>query len=328
MRDIATRTPVAVFGIVLGIAGLGGAWRAAHTVWGLPTAIGEAIMAIASVVWLALMILYGTKWWFTRETAAAECRHPIQSCFVAFVPMATMLIAVSARPYAEEAAFCLFLLGAGSSLMFAIYHAGQLSTGGRDPAAVTPALVLPVVGFCYVSAIGAGAFGNLGLGQILFGAGLLAWLPIEAAVRFRLYKAAEMPPPLRPTLGILLAPPAVGAVAFLSTSVGPPDRIGAFLIGYALLQVLLLIRLLPWIAKQPFAASWWAFGFGIDALAIAPLLFIQQGGTGPLVSLAPVLFVFANLAIGALAVGTLVLMAQGRFLPARPTTLITYPPGL
>jgi tellurite resistance protein len=135
-------------------------------------------------------------------------------------------------------------------------------------------------------------------------------------VRFRLYAAAEMSPPLRPTMGILTAPPAVGAVAFLSSSVGPPDRIAEFLIAYALLQLLLLVRLLPWIAKQPFAASWWAFGFGIDAVGIAPLLLIQHGGTGPVVTVAPILFVFANLAIGALAVGTLVLIAQGRFLPA------------
>lgn len=315
MRDVAERTPVAAFGIVLGVAGLGGAWRIAHAVWDLPAVVGETILGVAAAIWLILLVLYGTKWCFLRPVALAELRHPVQSCFVAFVPMATMLIAIAARPYAEQVALALFLLGSASSGAFGVFHVGLLSKGGREPTAVTPALVLPSVGFCYVSAIGAGVFGYPGWGQVLFGAGVLAWLPLEAAIRFRLYATPEVPPPLRPTLGILIAPPTVGAVAYLSASAGPPDHVAEYLIGYGLLQVLLLLRLLPWIATQRFAASWWAFGFGIDALATAPLIHIQHGGGGPLAVLAPILFVFANLAIGALAVGSLMLLLQSRFNP-------------
>ena len=322
MRNIAAHIPVASFSIVLGVAGLGLAWRLAHEVWGQPAAIGEVILGLAAAIWILLLVLYGIKWWSARPAAWAEFKHPVQSCFVAFVPMTTMLIAVAARPYAEQPAFWLFLAGSAASAGFAVCHSGQLSKGGRDPASVTPALVLPVVGFCYVSAIGAGAFGFFGWGQILFGAGFLTWLPIEAAVRFRLFAGPEMPPTLRPSMGIFLAPPTVGAVAYISTSVGPPDRIVLYLIGYGLLQVLLLLRLLPWIARQGFAASWWAFGFGIDALATAPLMHIQHGGSGPLATLAPVLFIVANAAIGALTIGTLVLIAQGRFPPATDPTII------
>jgi tellurite resistance protein len=315
MKDIAERTPVASFGTVLGIAGLGSAWRLAHLVWGLPAAIGEAILGLAATVWIVLLVLYGTKWRHARPAALAEFRHPVQSCFVAFVPMATMLIALAAQPYAGTAALCLFLAAAACSGAYAVHHAGHLSRGGRDPAGVTPALVLPVVGFCFITAIGAGAFGFHAWGQIAWGAGLIAWFPIEAAVRFRLFAVPALPPPLRPTMGILLAPTAVGAVAYLSVSVGPPDRIAEYMVGYGLLQAALLLRLLPWIGTQPFAAPWWAFGFGIEALAIAPLLFIQHGGGGPLAMLAPILFVLANLVIGALLVGSLVLLLQGRFLP-------------
>ncbi len=55
---------------------------------------------------------------------------------------------------------------------------------------------------------------------------------------------------------------------------------------------------------------------GTAALSVAPLRFIQRGGTGPLLTLAPVLFVVANVVIGSLAAGTLVLLFQGRLLPA------------
>ncbi len=315
MKDVVARAPVGLFGIVMGLAGLGTAWRTAHAVWGLPAAIGEVILGLAASVWLILLALYAMKWLSNRSAALAEFRHPVQSCIVAFVPMATMLIAIAARPYAASAALGLFVVGSAASLALAVCHTASLSKGARDPDAVTPALVLPVVGFCYVSAIAAGAFGYVGSGQILFGAGFLAWLPIEAAIRFRLFARPELPPLLRPTMGILLAPPSVGAVAYLSTAPGPPDRTVVYLIGYGLLQMLLLARLLPWIAQLGFSASWWAFSFGIDALATAPMLYIQHGGGGPLAALAPILFVFANLAIGALSIGTTALLVQGRLIP-------------
>jgi len=43
--------PAAFFGIVLGLAGLGGAWRTAHQVWNLPAVVGEVLMAMAAIVW-------------------------------------------------------------------------------------------------------------------------------------------------------------------------------------------------------------------------------------------------------------------------------------
>ena len=159
MKDVVARAPVGLFGIVMGLAGLGTAWRTAHAVWGLPAAIGEVILGLAASVWLILLALYAMKWLSNRSAALAEFRHPVQSCIVAFVPMATMLIAIAARPYAASAALGLFVVGSAASLALAVCHTASLSKGARDPDAVTPALVLPVVGFCYVSAIAAGAFG-------------------------------------------------------------------------------------------------------------------------------------------------------------------------
>jgi len=61
----------------------------------------------------------------------------------------------------------------------------------------------------------------------------------------RLYTVASMPAPLRPTLGIQLAPPTVGGVAYLSVTTGTPDMLAHAMLGYGLLQALLLLRLLP-----------------------------------------------------------------------------------
>jgi tellurite resistance protein len=83
-------------------------------------------------------------------------------------------------------------------------------------------------------------------------------------------------------------------------------------IGYGILQALILLRLLPWIMKEPFSPAYWAVTFGATALAAAPLRLIDRGDTGPIATLAPILFIAANLVVGAVAVGTIWLLASGR----------------
>jgi len=85
--------------------------------------------------------------------------------------------------------------------------------------------------------------------------------------------------------------------------------------GYGLVQLLLMIRLFPWIAKQPFAPSYWAFSFGITALSGSALTMTLRGLTGAIAELAPVMFVFTNLVMAVLIIGTVVRWGQNKLLP-------------
>jgi tellurite resistance protein len=131
----------------------------------------------------------------------------------------------------------------------------------------------------------------------------------------RLLTAPTLAEPLRPTLGIQLAPPAVGSVAYLGVTQGAPDMLVHAMLGYAILQALLLLRLLPWIAKQPLAASYWAFTFGITALSTAASKMVGRGDIGAVDVLAPILFVVANIVVLVVAIGTIVLLLRGKLLP-------------
>jgi hypothetical protein len=74
-------------------------------------------------------------------------------------------------------------------------------------------------------------------------------------------------------------------------------------------------RLIPWIVRQPFAPSYWAFTFGLSALAISFLRFVERGASGPISLAAPYVSIAVNLAIGGIAAGTLWLLLRGRLLP-------------
>src|SRR5258706_4535943 len=271
--------PVSFFGIVLGLAGLGGAWRAAARVWQLPSVVGEALMLAAGIVWAVMLALYAAKWIYARTAALQELEHPVQCCFVGLIGVATMLISIAVLPYARLAAQIGCGIGATFNMAFAVWRTGILWRGDRDPATTTPVLYLPAVGGAFVTATAAAALGYQDWGQLAFGAGFFSWLAIESVLLHRLYTAPGLPAPLRPTLGIQLAPPAVGGVAYLAVTAGAPGELAYAMLGYALLQALLLLRLLPWIRQQPFAASYWALTFGATALAAVPLDLMERGAT-------------------------------------------------
>src|SRR4051794_26426516 len=69
--------PAAFFGMALGILGLGGTWRVAHRVWGLPANVGESLMLLGTLVWATLIVLFAMKWVLEREEARREAGDPI-----------------------------------------------------------------------------------------------------------------------------------------------------------------------------------------------------------------------------------------------------------
>jgi tellurite resistance protein len=307
--------PASAFGVVLGLAGLGGAWRAAHQVWAYPEAVGEALMLAAAVVWFVVLVLYGLKWMWIVHEARAEVLHPIQCCFVGLIGVSTMLVAGGALPYSRLAAEILFGVGAAWTILFAVWRIGGLWQGGRDVAATTPVLYLPTVAGSFVLATVGSALGLAVVAQIAFGAGLLGWLAIDSVLWHRFYVGPQMPPALRPTMGIQMAPPVVGLLAYLSVTTGIPDLWAHAFLGYAILMALVLLRLLPWVMQQPFSLSYWAFSFGVASLAGAPARMVARGDAGAVVEMAPYLFAAGNVVIAFLVLGTLRLAIKGQLLP-------------
>lgn len=302
--------PASFFGIVLGLSGLANAWRVGARIWQLPAVVGEALTFVSIAVWLLLIVLFLLKWVMAREEALKEVINPVQCCFIGLVGVATMLVAGGVLPYSRIGAETIFLVGAAYTLAFSVWRTGGLWQGERDIATTTAVLYLPSVAGSFVTAIVGSALGFPQWGQLFFGAGFFAWLAIESALLHRLLTGPALSPPLRPTLGIQLAPPAVGALAYISVMQGPADILVHAMIGYGLLQTLIMVRLLPWITKEGFSPAYWAFTFGATALATGPMRLIEHGETGPVAQLAPILFVAANIVVILVAVATIRLIVS------------------
>lgn len=268
-------------------------------VWGLSAAVGEGLFALGGAAWLLLAGLYALKWLIAPEQAAAEAEDAVQCCFIGLAGVATLLIAQGSLPYARPVAVALFIAGATFTLGFGLWRTGMLWRGGRAVGSTTPILYLPLVAGGFVTGTTAAALGWRTAGQLAFGAALFSWLAIESVLLHRLYTGEPLPPALRPTLGIQLAPPAVGAVSCLAVSPGVPGMAATALVGYASLQALLLVRMAWWIAEAPFAASYWAFTFGATALAAAATKVSASASDGAISIIAATSFVVANLLVSA-----------------------------
>ena len=178
-------------------------------------------------------------------------------------------------------------------------------------AATTPVIYLPTVATNFVSATALGMLGLHDYAVLFFGAGLLSWFSLEAAILGRLRTEAAIAPQVRGIVGIQLAPAFVGCGAYFAVNGGVIDLFALALMGYGCLQFLLLLRLLGWFAEGGFSMSWWGFSFGLAAMCGCGLHLLAAG---KMVWLGAALALSGSAGVALLLAGTLYLVWQGRFL--------------
>lgn len=304
------RVPVSYFGMVLGLEGLAGSWRVAHRALGAPVVVGEGLFALAAAVWIAITALYVAKWIWHFGDALTECADPLRGSFIGLGGVSTLLLAQGLLPYSREGAIVLFFAGGAFSLGFGVWRSGPLWQGGRPVEVTTPILYLPIVASGFVIAATAGALGWQAWAALAFGGAFFSWLALESVVLHRLLEAATLPPEVRPVLGILLAPPAVGALAALAGGANPAGPLVLAMAGYALLQAMLLLRMWRWIAELPFAPSYWAITFGATALPSTMMRLSLASPAGELAGLGLVLFIASNFLVAVIAFKTIALLLR------------------
>jgi tellurite resistance protein TehA-like permease len=187
LSEIVGNMPVSYFGIVLGLAGLGNAWRGAEQAWRLPKFVADWIYLVAGLVCAALVVLFVLKALLAPDKLAAEAAHPVQCCFIGLAGVATMLIAGGLVPHERTSASVLFGIGFAYTLCFAVWRTGVLWQGERDPETTTAVLYLPTVAGSFVSASVASSLGYSDWGQLAFGAGMFSWLALESVLLHRAF---------------------------------------------------------------------------------------------------------------------------------------------
>ena len=304
------------FAIPLGLMGLASAWQRLVP---LGITIGNPLsfylFATALGLFVLLLLLWLAK--LARHTAIVrqEWQHPVQGALLALLPLSVLLAVAMVAPIApgQDAIWLPVTLAAlVMQGLLAWRVVARLSSGQMPTELVTPALYLPTVAGGFVGAMTMNALGQPGWAALLIGMGVGAWALLEMRILKRLF-AGPLPPPLRPTLGMEIAPAAVGSLAVATLWPALPAEVLVVCLGVASAPVLAVLTRWRYWTAVPFSAGFWSFSFPLAAMASATVEAVRRGGWPPQVALAAVAIV--SLVIAFLAARTLVLLARGRLLP-------------
>lgn len=121
-----TRAPLpASFSAWFWASGLGQAWRIAARLWGMPALIGEGVLLLAGLVWLALLVSYVRQAVQHPAIARNEFLHPVQGSTPFLLAISTLLIVLAVEPYSRPLAWTLALAGISWHLAFSLWHTGS-----------------------------------------------------------------------------------------------------------------------------------------------------------------------------------------------------------
>lgn len=263
--------PIGVFAVVMGIGGTSLAWRRAVPALHAPRLAADALAWTALVVFVLIAVAYLSKVVLHPAAVRAEWRHPVALAFAPTSSIAMLLLATAFLDTAPTLSAVLWWPGAAAQLVLTLDILRVWISDQRfRPQHVHPAWFIPVVGNLVVPLAGV-HHAPLDVSWFFFGVGLVYWLALLGVVLNRLFVGGELPSALAPTLAILIAPPAVGALSWRLLGGSSGDPFGKVLIAVAVFQALLLLTQVRQLLRVPFALTTWALSFPLAGLATALL---------------------------------------------------------
>lgn len=268
---------VGFYGAVMGLAGLGLAARAAAPVFPgvfrAPAYFTEPWGAAALIALLLVVPTYIVKLLKYPEAVREDFTNPSLLGFCGGLPVGMTLVAGSIGPYLPQVASALWWTGCLLLVALQVWGVYRLLMGGIDFARMNAGWFILLVGGIVVPGPGI-ALGHDEASRFFFGVSAPV-APVLAAVL--LYRAAfvtPLPEPLRPSWFILLVPPCLIYANGLALFPAFQPLENLYFLALVLAGALLVYArgFLRW----PFAPSWWAFTFPLDALAYAALRYAQE----------------------------------------------------
>lgn len=312
----ARHLPVSLFGSVMSVAGLALAWRLASKYYGADIAVANAIGMLALLLFGVMSLSYLAKLLRYPELVRQEFAHPVIGSFFGTVGISILLLSSVIGSYSASAQLVVWSIGTAATLALSVIMISRLLNGSAAPASVVPAWLIAGVGSLDIVVTGGAlkAEWTHEINLLAAAVGGVSAIVFFVLIFSRLIHHEPLAAPMRPSKMILVAPFAVGFIAYVNL-VQQVDMFAALLFYFGLfLFVIVAWRLMT--QPAPFSPAWWAIGFPLAALANAALIYADAVGGVMLGLIAFLLLVLLTVAILGLALRTLYALGTGRFLTA------------
>lgn len=303
--------PISFFAVVMGLAGWTIAFQRAASLLGWSPVLGQVVLGVSVLAFITIAALYLTKFVRFPQAVIEELHHPIKMSFFPTISISLLLFSVAFLGSQPQVSRVLWFAGAVLHLGFTLYimslwiHHTTFNIQHSNPA-----WFIPVVGNIIVPIAGV-EYGLVEVSWFFFSIGLVFWVILFTIFMYRIIFHPPLAAKLVPTLFILLAPPAVGFIAYVKLmehggadgavvpfAIDPFARVLYYL---ALFISMMLLTQVRTFTRLQFFLSWWAYSFPVAAFTIASILMFHKTDLPFFSGLATLLLVLLSGIIGLLA---------------------------
>jgi tellurite resistance protein len=301
--------PISFFAMVMGLSGLTIAWEKAQHVFAVDLGINPWMAGATSLVFIVLAIIYATKLILHRQAVLGELRHPVKLNFFPTISISLLLLSIAFLPIEPAISRPLWLAGTTLHLLFTLYVVNVwIHHEHFEVHHMNPAWFIPAVGNVLVPVAGV-PLGFVDVSWFFFSIGMLFWGMLLTIIFYRVLFHNPIDERLMPTLFILIAPPAVGFIAY-TRLIGELDTFARVLYFSGLFLTLLLFTQIGRFARLQFFLSWWAYSFPLAAISIASMLMFELSGIGGYLWIGTGLLIILTAVVALLLVRTALAVRQ------------------
>lgn len=265
--------PVMMFAIVMGFAGLSIVLKKFSTVLYFPSIVAYIFSFISLGLFLIILFFYIKKIIVYKEEVKKEFNHPIRVNFFPAVSISLLLISILFRSDIILLSEISFYMGALLHILLTFYTIKFWINNNLEMQHSNPAWFIPIVGNIVVPIAGKG-FVSDSILYFFFSIGIFFWIVLFAIILNRIIFHKQFAPKFMPTLFILIAPPALGFIAYIKLT-SSLDFFAHMLYSLALFFTILVFVMYKNFINIKFFISWWAFTFPMAAVTLSTVLMYE-----------------------------------------------------
>ena len=266
--------PIMMYAIVMGMSGLTIMYQKASIWLGFPSIIGIVLMAVTTTIFCIISLIYLTKYFKYAPAVKKEFAHPVRINFFAAISISMLMLAIIYKEHYPTISAMFWYPATALHFYLTMHTIAFWINHNQELDHSNPAWFIPIVGNVLVPVAGVG-FASQGILMYFFSTGIFFWIILFSIVLNRIIFHHQLAGKFMPTLFILIAPPAVGLIAYFKMF-SVIDTFAMMLFNLALFFTLLIAFMYKNFLKIKFFISWWAFVFPLAAMAISSMLMYHQ----------------------------------------------------
>ncbi|MEN8204154.1 MAG: SLAC1 anion channel family protein [Bacteroidota bacterium] len=309
MKERLQFFPITSYAIIMGLTGLAIVFSKFYHMQWLPKIFFDVLLFFTLGLFLTISFIYSRKAIRHFEEVKADFNHRIRVNFFSAISISFLLQSIAFLAYWPFLSMIFWWVGVLMHSVLMFYTISFWIRHNFEIHTMNPAWFIPVVGNILIPVAGV-EFMPKAFSFFYFAVGFFFWIVLFVIFLNRAIFHHQLPQKFIPTLFILIAPPAIGFIAYIRIGQSL-DYFAVFMLFLAYFFVILIFFLYRSFKKLEFFISWWAFTFPLDAMTLASVVAYQITAQEIYKYLSFVMFALTLLTIGFVSIKTLQKIRQG-----------------